>query len=231
MNTRRKDILDSSNSNPRKLVSQLNINPLNTGNASNIVEQEKYPFRRLINDLKADLVSYAKNLLGLEQITFWDGLKIVFRYPTFWLLVFHRYRFWVHWRFKNKYIRKVMKVFSLLGQRTFELITKSEILGTTEIGPGFCFAGKGGVNLGAKKIGRGCIIFENVTIGRDHLRNIPELGEFVRIGANTVIYGGIKIGNGVIIKESTVLSKSVPDYCFVQGNPGRIVKRLGNSKK
>ena len=34
------------------------------------------------------------------------------------------------------------------------------------------------------------------------------------------------IGNGVIIKESTVLTKSVPDYCIVQGNPGRIVKKM-----
>jgi len=119
-----------------------------------------------------------------------------------------------------------MKFFSLLGQRTFELITKSEILSTADIGPGFCFAGKGGVTLGAKKLGRGCTIYENVTIGRDHLWNIPEFGEFVRIGANSVIYGGIKIGNGVIIKESTVLTKSVPDYCIVQGNPGRIVKKM-----
>jgi len=170
-------------------------------------------------------MSYAKNLLGLEQITFWDMMKIVFKFPTFWLLVFHRYRFWVNSRFKNKFLRMSMKIFSLLGQRTFEIITKSEILSTADIAPGFCFAGKGGVTLGAKKIGRGCIIYENVTIGRDHLYNIPELGEFVRVGSNSVIYGGIRIGNGVIIKESTVLTKSVPDYCVVQGNPGRIVKK------
>jgi len=190
------------------------------------VEQVNYTLRRLINDLNADLMSYAKNLLGLEQITFWDRMKIVFRFPTFWLLVFHRYRFWVHSRFKNKFIRMGMKIFSLLGQRTFELITKSEILSTADIAPGFCFAGKGGVTLGARKIGRGCTIYENVTIGRDHLWNIPELGEFVRVGSNSVIYGGIKIGNGVIIKESTVLTKSVPDYCIFLGNPGRIVKKM-----
>ncbi len=119
-----------------------------------------------------------------------------------------------------------MKIFSLPGQRIFELITKSEILSTADIGSGFCIVGKGGVTLGVKKIGRGCTIYENVTIGRDHLTNIPELGEFVRVGSNSVIYGGIKIGNGVIIKESTVLTKSVPDYCTVQGNPGRIVKEI-----
>jgi len=193
------------------------------------VEQGNYTLRRLTDDLKADLMSYAKNLLGLEQITFWDRMKIVFKFPTFWLLVFHRYRFWVHSRFKNKYIRMGMKIFSLLGQRTFELITKSEILSTADIAPGFCFAGKGGVTLGAKKIGTGCIIYENVTMGRDHLYNIPELGEFVRVGSNSVIYGGITIGNGVIIKESTVLTKSVPDYCVIEGNPGRIVKKIATT--
>ena len=117
-----------------------------------------------------------------------------------------------------------MKIFSLLGQRTFEIITKSEILCTADIGPGFCLAGKGGIIIGAKKIGKECIVFENVTMGMDRLRDLPELGDFVKIGPNSVIYGGIKIGNGVIIKASTVLTKSVPDYSIVKGNPGRLVK-------
>ena len=62
-------------------------------------------------------------------------------------------------------------------------------------------------------------------MGMDRLRDLPELGNFVKIGPNSLIYGGIKIGNGVIIAESTVLTKSVPDFFIVKGNPGRIVKK------
>ena len=148
---------------------------------------------------------------------------IFLRFPTFWYLVFHRYGFWINSRFKNKFIKIFIKIFWYLGQSIFSIITKCFINEDTKIGPGFCLAGKG-VILGAKKIGRGCTVCENVTIGRNTLRDIPEIGDFVKIGSNSIIYGGVKIGNGVIIKASTVLTKSVPDYCIVQGNPGRIKK-------
>ena len=51
------------------------------------------------------------------------------------------------------------------------------------------------------------------------------IGDHVWIGPNTVIYGDITIGSGVVIEGSTVLGKSIPDKCVVKGNPGRIVKR------
>ena len=186
---------------------------------------EKYTFYRLINDLKADLASYAKNLLNLKNVSFLSGVKIMLRFPTFWLIAFHRYGFWIDSQFENKFINFFLKFFCYVGKRILELITKSTIFNKTKIGPGFCLAGRGGTMLGAKKIGRECTVYENVTMGMDRSRNLPELGDFVEIGPNSIIYGGLKIGKGVIIKPSTVLTKSVPDYCIVQGNPGRIERK------
>jgi len=46
----------------------------------------------------------------------------------------------------------------------------------------------------------------------------------VWVGANSVILKGVKIGNGAIIGASAVVTKDVPDYAIVVGNPARIVK-------
>lgn len=189
------------------------------------MKSENYSFGQLVEDLKEDLLSYAKNFLKLEHVSGWVKIRIILTFPTIWLIACHRYGFWVNSRFKNNYIKFFMGFFYILGKRILEIITKSIIMKSAEIGPGLCIASKGGVILGAKKVGRECTVFENITIGKDILGNEPEVGDFVTIGSDTVIYGGIKIGNGAIIKSSTVLTKSVPEYCIVQGNPGRIVKK------
>ncbi|WP_297960251.1 acyltransferase [uncultured Ruminococcus sp.] len=50
------------------------------------------------------------------------------------------------------------------------------------------------------------------------------IGNDVWIGSRVMILPGVHIGNGVVIGGSTVVSKDVPDYAIVVGNPGRVVK-------
>lgn len=50
------------------------------------------------------------------------------------------------------------------------------------------------------------------------------IGNDVWIGARVIILPGLKIGNGVVIGAGTVVTKDVPDYSIIVGNPGRIVK-------
>lgn len=50
------------------------------------------------------------------------------------------------------------------------------------------------------------------------------LGNDVWIGAGATILGGVRIGNGAVIGAEAVVSKDVPPYAVVVGNPGRIVK-------
>ena len=38
------------------------------------------------------------------------------------------------------------------------------------------------------------------------------------------ILPGVKIGNGVIIGASSVVTKDIPDYAVVGGNPAKIIK-------
>jgi virginiamycin A acetyltransferase len=54
--------------------------------------------------------------------------------------------------------------------------------------------------------------------GKVHIGNDVWIGEGVRI------LSGVKIGDGAIIGAGALVSKDVPDYSVVVGNPGRVVK-------
>jgi acetyltransferase-like isoleucine patch superfamily enzyme len=51
-----------------------------------------------------------------------------------------------------------------------------------------------------------------------------DIGHDVWIGANAYLRGGIKVGNGAIIGASAVVTKDVPPYAIVVGNPARVVR-------
>ena len=98
-------------------------------------------------------------------------------------------------------------------------------------------------------IGNFCSIARNVTIQESNhrsgtittyniLRNIfgedvcrdmeskgsIKIGHDVWVGANAVVLSGCNIGNGVIVASGAVVTKDVPDYAIVAGNPARIIK-------
>lgn len=51
-----------------------------------------------------------------------------------------------------------------------------------------------------------------------------EIGDDVWIAARVIILPGIKVGNGAIIGAGAVVTKDVPEYAVVGGNPARILK-------
>tara|TARA_B100001287_G_C22674226_1_gene526855 strand:- start:2061 stop:2681 length:621 start_codon:yes stop_codon:yes gene_type:complete len=46
----------------------------------------------------------------------------------------------------------------------------------------------------------------------------------VWIGQSSIILPGLKIGNGVVVGAGSVVTKDVPDYAIVVGNPAKIIK-------
>lgn len=55
--------------------------------------------------------------------------------------------------------------------------------------------------------------------------NTPcSIGNDVWIGANAIIMPKVKIGNGAVIGAGAIVTKNVPDYAVVVGNPAQIVK-------
>ena len=82
----------------------------------------------------------------------------------------------------------------------------------------------------AAKIGKGCTIFQNVTIGSNTLidsksSGAPTIGENVYIGAGATVIGNVKVGNNVRIGAGCNVTRDVPDNCtIVQGAPVVIQK-------
>jgi len=79
------------------------------------------------------------------------------------------------------------------------------------------------------KIGKNCAIFQNVTIGAGkynpvHDSHVPEIGNNVTLYANSIIIGGIKIGDNAIIGAGSVVLNDVPPNTTVAGNPAKIIK-------
>lgn len=51
-----------------------------------------------------------------------------------------------------------------------------------------------------------------------------EIGNDVWIGTNVLIKGGIKIGDGAVVGMGAIVTKDVPPYAVVAGNPAKIIK-------
>lgn len=66
----------------------------------------------------------------------------------------------------------------------------------------------------------------DVTIrSQGHLPNKGVIiGNDVWIGTRVIILPGVKIGNGVIIGAGSVVTKDVPDFAIVAGNPAKIIR-------
>lgn len=56
------------------------------------------------------------------------------------------------------------------------------------------------------------------------------IGDDVWIGANVVILPGVEIGNHTILAAGSIVTKSVPEYAIVGGNPAKIIKFRNEDK-
>lgn len=52
------------------------------------------------------------------------------------------------------------------------------------------------------------------------------IGKNVWIGDKATILPGVTIGDGVVIGANSVVTKDVPPYCIVGGNPAKIIKQF-----
>jgi len=57
---------------------------------------------------------------------------------------------------------------------------------------------------------------------KDNIKTV--IGNDVWVGANSVILKGVVVGDGAIVGASAVVTKDVPPYAIVIGNPAKIIK-------
>ena len=74
-------------------------------------------------------------------------------------------------------------------------------------------------------IGRDSVKAKFATHTREPVKKII-IGHDVWIGQYALIKQGITVGTGAVIGMGSVVTKDIPDYCVVVGNPARIIKKI-----
>ena len=102
-----------------------------------------------------------------------------------------------------------------------------EIPETVVIGKGFYIGHMWGITINPQAcIGNNVNIAKGVTIGqtnRGEKKGIPTIGNRVWLGINSIVVGGIKIEDNVLIGPGAYVNFDVPANSMVLGNPGKII--------
>lgn len=103
-----------------------------------------------------------------------------------------------------------------------------QIPSSTKIGEGFRIAHFGTIVVNPEtKIGKNFTIAQGCLIGnaQGEKNGVPTIGDDVCMYANSIIVGGVHIGNHVLIAPGAFVNFDVPDNSIVIGNPGKIIKK------
>jgi len=125
------------------------------------------------------------------------------------------------------FIPKVLRKLLLYLHSSY-LPLEAEIGEGTQLG----YGGLGVVIHPEAKIGKHCLISQEVTIGgRSGMKGAPQIGNYVRIGAGAKLLGPIAVGDFAAIDANAVVLSDVHAGAVVAGIPARQVKRKRASKR
>jgi serine O-acetyltransferase len=150
--------------------------------------------------------------------------EVLLAYSGFHALLAYRIS---HWLWKN-HIPIIPRLISQLAR----WLTGIEIHPGAQIGRGFFIDHGMGVVIGETAvIGDFVTLFQGVTLGgtgKERGKRHPTLGNHVVVGAGAKVLGNITIGDFVKIGANSVVLRSVPSNSTVIGIPGRIIKTIGD---
>lgn len=75
-------------------------------------------------------------------------------------------------------------------------------------------------------IGNNCVIGQNVTLGggNSHYPGVLVIGNNVHISHGACVFGGITVGDNVVIGANSVVNKPIPDNAIVAGVPAKVLR-------
>ncbi len=186
----------------------------------------------VLDELHADLDLFRELRYGGTPSSTGPTIRVLLSSRGFFAMAGHRItRRYLEWQPSTR-AGRALSVVAAAGVELLSyasaVVAKGQIADYCAVEPGVYFSDLGNIMLGASKVGRGTVIHHDVTIGAragDHVAGMPSIGRDVWIGPGCVLYGPIRVGDGVTILPGTVVSKDVPDRHVVQGYPARVVCR------
>jgi serine acetyltransferase len=113
---------------------------------------------------------------------------------------------------------------------TTSLLLGFELPVTAVVGPRLRIYHRNGIVISAQAtVGRDCRLRHGVTVGNKTDRRgretaVARIGDDVDLGAGCVVVGDIQVGDHARIGALTVVTKSVPAWAVVAGNPARVLR-------
>jgi len=154
-----------------------------------------------------------------------SSVEVVFCYPGFQALLFHRAGNWLwrhRWYFLGRFVSHVGRV-----------LTAIDIHPGATIGKRLFIDHGIGVVIGeTAEIGDDCTLYQGVTLGGTRpsidqagQKRHPTLGNNVIVSSGAQVLGPFKVGDGARIGASAVVLREVPEGATMVGNPARQVTR------
>lgn len=150
----------------------------------------------------------------------WD---VVFAYPGFHAVLFHRVAHWL-WTRGNTTLARIVSHIS-------RFLTGIEIHPGARLGRRLFIDHGMGVVIGeTAEVGDDVTLYQGVSLAGTSLekgKRHPTLEDWVLVGAGAAILGPITIGRHSRIGSGSVVVNSVPAHSTVVGIPGKVVKEGG----
>jgi serine acetyltransferase/GT2 family glycosyltransferase len=127
-----------------------------------------------------------------------------------------------------------LRLFARMASRMIRHVYAAEIHWDAEFAPGLSIVhGNGLVVSHSARVGEGCVLFHNVTLGMGISdtgeMGAPTLERNVHIGPGATILGPVVLGEGTKVMAGSVLNRSVPGNTLVRPAEAEIIPR--NSRR
>lgn len=154
-------------------------------------------------------------------------VRIFLDEPGLQAILVYRFGSWVNRTFRFPLIRYPLKFIYYILNKLCIICWGIQIDDGARIGGGLYIGHFGGILIGPARMGCDCNVGPHVIIGRRAGADsgIPTIGDRAWIGAGSVIFGGITVGDGVTIGPLTVVARNLPPKVLVMGNPMRLLRK------
>lgn len=154
-----------------------------------------------------------------------DNNKSILKRLRF-LLFTPGYQYTYFWRHASNAKNPISRLFWKILTRGCMFHSGIQLPVGTEVGPGLRISHFGQIVINPDtKIGRNFSIAQGTLIGnaQGKHKGVPTIGDNVYMAANSIVIGGITIGDYVMIAPGAFVNFDVPAHSIVVGNPGKII--------